>query len=119
MAFKAQSGIGYAHAFAIINNLDKGLPGILYNEFYLGSACIYSIFQQFLYYRGRPLYYLTGSYLVGNVVRKQLDNTRHWEGYCLLLISFKVKDYCVKIKKNYSAFNTQHLLKVYVCIYNQ
>jgi hypothetical protein len=70
MALKAQAGVGNAHTFSVVYDLNKRFPGILHHEFYLGSAGIDSILKQFFDDGSRPLHHLTGSYLVGNVVRK-------------------------------------------------
>jgi hypothetical protein len=68
MPFKRHAGICGTHALSVVNHLHKALSGIGYNQLNAGGACIYSIFQQFLYGAGRALYYFTGGYLVGNVV---------------------------------------------------
>ena len=77
MAFERHTHIRIRHAATIIDHLNKCLAGILYNELYIGSTGINSIFHQFLDNGSRALNHLTGSYLIGHRIGKESDNIAH------------------------------------------
>ena len=77
MSFKTETGIGSAHAFTIIGNLDESFSSFLNEDLYVGCACINGVLQQLLNYRSRPLYHLTCCYLVGNMVWQKMNNICH------------------------------------------
>ena len=62
MPQESSPGIFRAHAAAVIGDADKGHAAVTDFHRNLGGACIYRIFQQFLYHGGRPFHYLTGGY---------------------------------------------------------
>ena len=78
MSLERHAGIGLRHALAIVNNLNKGLAGILYIDFYVGSAGVYGVLHQFFDYRRRPLYHLSGGNLICHGVGEKTNNITHW-----------------------------------------
>jgi hypothetical protein len=77
MPLKGHPGISFAHAAAIINNLDKCLAGVIYDQLNFTCTSIHGILQQFFHGTGRSLNDLTGSNLVGNMIGKQLYSISH------------------------------------------
>ena len=68
MTFESQSGVGARHTHAIINDLDGGAPGIDHRHIYVSCLGIDGILDQFLDDRGRTLYHLSRSYLIGHTI---------------------------------------------------
>jgi hypothetical protein len=73
MTFKSQTRIGLAHAFTIVYYLYASTAGILNIDIYGSGTCINRILYKLLNDRSRALYYLTGSYLVGNRIGQKTN----------------------------------------------
>ena len=78
MALEGQSGIGFRHAVAIVDDLDGGASGIDHDDMDIPCTGVDSILHQFLDDRSRPLDDLTRSNLVGNGIGQELDDVGHY-----------------------------------------
>ncbi len=70
MTFKSHPRIRIAHPLTIIDNLNQGASGILYDNLHRLRTGINSILHQLLHYGSRSLYHLSGSNLIGNGIGK-------------------------------------------------
>ena len=77
MALECQTGIGRRHALAVVDNLDKGAPGIFQHNLNRGGPGIDSILDQLLDYRSRALYHFACRNLIGHRVGQQMDYIAH------------------------------------------
>ena len=77
MSLKRKTGIGFRHALAIVNHLNR-CPACVYHYHVDGvGSGIHSILHQLLDDTGRTLYHLTSSYLVGNAIGQDLYDITH------------------------------------------
>ena len=65
MTLKRQTGIGFRHSLSIIYHQYTCTSGIDYSHINTCGTCINRILHQLLDDRGRTLYHLSCSYLVG------------------------------------------------------
>ena len=66
MPFKGQTGIGFTHAVAVVDNLDERASRIFQDNLYACGMGVNSIFDKFLNNRSRSLYHFASSNLVSN-----------------------------------------------------
>ena len=77
MPFESHACIGFAHAFAIVNDLYACFSGIADKHLHLRGSGINGILHQLLNDRRRSLNDFTGSYLVGYAVGEKMNDVAH------------------------------------------
>jgi hypothetical protein len=77
VAFQTHARISFAHALAIVNDLDELFTSIADDELNFFRACIQGVLEQLLYSRGRALHHFTSSDLVGDGIGKQVNDIGH------------------------------------------
>ena len=70
MSLKGHPGIDGSHPGAVIDDLDQCLAGILDDDLDVGRTGVDGILDQLLDDRSRSLDHLTGSDLIGNIIRE-------------------------------------------------
>ena len=73
MALESQQGIVAVHAVAVVGNADQPPPARLDLDANAAGASVESVLQQLFDHRGRPVHYLAGGDLIGNLVGKYAD----------------------------------------------
>jgi len=86
MSFKAHSCIRFTHAATIVNHLDQCFACIFYNKLDMSRAGVERVLHQFLHRRSRPLNHFTGGNLVGNGIRKLMNDVRHFKIFDFLTL---------------------------------
>jgi hypothetical protein len=89
MSLKGQERICFTHSISIISHLDKGFTSVINNQADFSSLRINGILKQLLYRTGRTLNDLSSGDLVGNVIRKQMDNVWQKDSSC-----FEIRKKC-------------------------
>jgi len=69
MPLKGHPGIDGSHTGSVVDDLDQGLAGILDDDLDVGGSGVNGILDQLLDDRSGTLDHLTGSDLIGNIIR--------------------------------------------------
>jgi len=69
MPLKGHPRINGSHAGSVVDDLDQGLTGILDDDLDVGGSGVNGILNQLLDDRSGALDHLTGSDLIGNIIR--------------------------------------------------
>lgn len=74
MPLETESGVAVRHAATVVDDLYQCSSGVFDNELYFRCAGVDSVFEQFFDSRCRAVHHLASRYLVGDTVRKYVDN---------------------------------------------